>query len=596
MLVERRRSALTPDLLMRVGLLWVLIAALALLNNLHEIAVRLYPDPDDIMRLVQVRDLLAGQGWFDLTQYRVDAGAGGVDTHWSRLVDLPIAAVIFVLTPLLGSSAAELAALIIVPLFTLLLAMLLTARIAWRLIGEAEAGFACVAMALSMPLLFQFGPLRIDHHGWQIVCALLAVNALMARDAKVGGWLAGLAISAWLAISIEGAPLAAMLVTLVATRWLRNRTEGEWLVHLTRSLFASSTALYLLTRGLPGLETPCDAIGTAHLAAMGWMAAITTVMARAEPLPRAGVLLGFLIAAGGSLGVIGWSTAHCAASGPLGIDAVLRSFWHSQIGEGLPIWRQDLRTGMQIVILPLLGIFASLQLTAQSRDWLRRWWADYTIILVAALIMALLVARAGALAGALAAAPLGWQIDQWLRRIRLIDRPGRKVVALAAVACALLPALPLTVLAVAMPAQAAIVGTPIGSGPVKVSSCRIADHADALAALPKGEIYAPLDIAPRLLLETPHSVIATGHHRGAEGMRQVIQIATGSGQNAREVLTRRGTSYVALCPDLSEPALYISASPDGFMAQLRDGDAPDWLEPVELEADTSFRLWRVRAS
>ena len=53
-----------------------------------------------------------------------------------------------------------------------------------------------------------------------------------------------------------------------------------------------------------------------------------------------------------------------------------------------------------LVILPLLGVFASLQLTAQSRDWLRRWWSDYTIILIAALIMALLVARAGALAGA----------------------------------------------------------------------------------------------------------------------------------------------------------------------------------------------------
>ena len=27
------------------------------------------PDGDDVMRLVQIRDLLAGQGWFDLYQY-----------------------------------------------------------------------------------------------------------------------------------------------------------------------------------------------------------------------------------------------------------------------------------------------------------------------------------------------------------------------------------------------------------------------------------------------------------------------------------------------------------------------------------------------
>src|SRR5690606_39616972 len=47
-------------------------------------------DNDDVMRLVQVRDLLAGQGWFDLTQYRLGLD-GGTLMHWSRLVDLPIA-------------------------------------------------------------------------------------------------------------------------------------------------------------------------------------------------------------------------------------------------------------------------------------------------------------------------------------------------------------------------------------------------------------------------------------------------------------------------------------------------------------------------
>src|ERR1700704_7183794 len=53
---------------------------------------------DDAMRLVEVRDLLAGQGWFDLTQYRLDPPAGGV-MHWSRIVDVPIAFLIQILQP-----------------------------------------------------------------------------------------------------------------------------------------------------------------------------------------------------------------------------------------------------------------------------------------------------------------------------------------------------------------------------------------------------------------------------------------------------------------------------------------------------------------
>ena len=61
---------------------------------------------DDYMRLVEVRDLLAGQGWFDLTQYRLDPPAGVV-MHWSRVVDVPIAFLIQILAPLAGRAGAE---------------------------------------------------------------------------------------------------------------------------------------------------------------------------------------------------------------------------------------------------------------------------------------------------------------------------------------------------------------------------------------------------------------------------------------------------------------------------------------------------------
>jgi len=37
---------------------------------------------DDVMRLVQIRDLLAGQSWYDHSQYRM-GGAGGTMIHWS---------------------------------------------------------------------------------------------------------------------------------------------------------------------------------------------------------------------------------------------------------------------------------------------------------------------------------------------------------------------------------------------------------------------------------------------------------------------------------------------------------------------------------
>src|SRR3546814_18866070 len=61
----------------------------------------------DAMRMAQVRDLLAGQGWWDLTQYRVNPADGGVLMHWSRIVDAPIAGGILLLRPLFGQPLAE---------------------------------------------------------------------------------------------------------------------------------------------------------------------------------------------------------------------------------------------------------------------------------------------------------------------------------------------------------------------------------------------------------------------------------------------------------------------------------------------------------
>ena len=70
--------------------------------------------PDDLLRLQEVRDFLAGQSWFDVTQYRLNP-PWGAPMHWSRLLDVPLAAVMLLARPLLGTTGAELAAATIVP-------------------------------------------------------------------------------------------------------------------------------------------------------------------------------------------------------------------------------------------------------------------------------------------------------------------------------------------------------------------------------------------------------------------------------------------------------------------------------------------------
>ena len=97
-------------------------------------------DTDDNMRLMQVRGWLAGQGWFDLTNYRLDPPVG-FNIHWSRLVDLPIAGLIVLLRPIVGGVEAEKLACGIAPLLPMAITLValgatlrrLVAPLAWPL-------------------------------------------------------------------------------------------------------------------------------------------------------------------------------------------------------------------------------------------------------------------------------------------------------------------------------------------------------------------------------------------------------------------------------------------------------------------------------
>ena len=99
--IERRRAGFTAELLWPVGLIWLAVALLFLIAKWPAITALQLHDADDTLRLIQLRDLVAGQGWFDLMQYRVNP-PDGLAMHWSRLVDVPLWLVYSALAPLLA--------------------------------------------------------------------------------------------------------------------------------------------------------------------------------------------------------------------------------------------------------------------------------------------------------------------------------------------------------------------------------------------------------------------------------------------------------------------------------------------------------------
>ncbi len=575
-----------------VVIAWLVIWSGFMLMNHATIASAEFHDPDDELRLVQVRDLLAGQGWFDLTQYRVNAAGGGVAMHWSRLVDAPIAALIVMLRPVLGQSAAELAALVAIPGLTLFAMLALVGWMASRTLPAGARFLALLAVAFAAPAMVQVLPLRIDHHGWQIVMALGAVAAFLDPNERRGGWFSGAALAAWMAISFEGLPFSAWFVAVLACWTLADASMRTRLVATMQSLALSSLALFLLTRGVSDLAQHCDAIAPVHLAMFGWGALAIGVPASLRPHSRLALAVGLGAAAAGALALVAMAAPQCATGSFDMLDPVVRSFWYDNVREGKPLWQADWHLMAQYTLPPLIGLWAAVALARGSEGPLRRWWIFYALILGGAIAVSLLVARSAAFSGALAALPLGWRLSAWIGGLRRPANPLLRAGELVGVAVlvfgAVFPAVP--VLAIE-----SLFSNKVAEDADKDLSlaCSVRKAGGALDALPGRGILAPLDFGPNVLLYSDQAVLATGHHRGAPAMRDVIDAFTGSPRQARAIMARHRLRYVMICPKVQEMDLYRDRAPDGFAAQLLAGRAPPWLRLVPLPEASGLRLWEL---
>ena len=569
--------------------MWLLLAIVILCASAGRIAQWQFPDPDDIMRLVQVRDLLAGQGWFDVAQHRVDP-LREVPMHWSRLVDIPLYLVIGGLTPLVGQAGAEAVALIAIPLITLLVAMLFTGTVAIRLLGRETGGWAVLVAGLMPLLVHQFQPLRIDHHGWQIACFAAAFYGLYERRGLRGPIVAGLAMAWGLTISIEMLPLAALVAAIMALRWLRDHHARFDLTHYLQALAGGLVVLHLAARGWPAASAFCDAIGSAHIGFFVAVALGATALRYARPLPPIALIAGLGATGLAGIALFGWASPTCMGT-PFGaLDPVVRDFWYVNVSEGRPLWEQD-----GVFLIPfgqlLVGLGAAAALCMRAPREAQARWVEFLILFAGTLVLGVLVVRSLAFASLLATVPFAWLLGIALHRLRTSSAVLTRFAVVLASVLVVLPGAP-----VAIAKNLAPDDVP-GPEPeeMAMSSCELHDSVRRIAALEPGTVFAPLDIGPTILLETRHGVIATGHHRADSAMRDVIGAFVSQADVSREIVESYGADYLVLCTDLIEPSIYASRGGEGSLAaRLIGGDAPDWLEPLALGGPETFRAWRVR--
>lgn len=546
---------------------------------------------DDYMRLLQVRDWMAGQSWFDVHQYRMDPPTGA-DMHWSRLVDLPIAAFLALFRLFLSETGATEAAMTAVPLVQLLILMALLRDLMQRLDMPRGAVLIGVAIVPMFPLLLStFAPMRIDHHGWQGLAALACANALVAQGSRVAPWLCGGLCGIWLTISLEGLPLVAVLAGIYGLRHALWRQAG--LAGFLAALTLAAAGFALATRRITDLLfIHCDTLSWPHMAAFCAAAVAALVAVR---LPGRETVAG-RFAALALVPIVALPMVvpmgRCATNPFANLDPVMQHYWYNQIYEGLPVTAQLHSTAVMLVWTLGMVAFGWWAMTGGRLQSLRRdaAWHGLGLYALAAAIFSLTLMRAGIAAQILAIPFCASLIYRYLPRARAL--PGLLPRVLATMACITL--IPPT-LAPGAERMVENLLRPTSADPLVAPVVGSADcDFTRLNQLPRGHMFATLDIAPTVLVQTTHTVVTGGYHRNLVKMREVIDAFSGDPAKAEALVRSNRSDYLVMCRASGETSVYAKRRADNLSSAIDQGHAPGWLVPVPGFADGALLVYRLR--
>ena len=581
---DQLKSTLERHYRLWLLIVWLSGAAIAIAASWDAIVTFRFPDPDDVMRLVEVRDWMAGQSWFDVSQHRMNLPAG-LSMHWSRLLDLPLAGLIAIFRPLLGQRVAETVAAIAVPMVTLGATMTLVAEITRRRSGAPGALLAAASCMLSIGVWYAMRPLRVDHHGWQIVAGLGLVLALVAYRDLRGTIIAGLCAALWAHISLEGLAFTAGAAGWLGLRWIVSPADRFRLPIFLGTIGIAGSILYLSVHGF-GLigQTFCDQVSPVHLIILCFAAVLTAgaVCMAPRSLPvRAGLMTAAALLCGIAYRLV---VPQCAGGpfatlGPLGYH-----LWYLNVPEGVPLWHLPLALKLLWGIFPWIGLIGAAIACLQPAPG-RAQAIDYCGLLAIATVIGLLVTRAGAFANLLAIPGAVSLVLLVLERTSAWPMPARVLGRTIA----------LLLLTPDSAGLAALLVTPDTGAPRAAGDprCGTIEMLAPLDKLPRATVLAPLGMGPNLIAATHHAAITGPYHRDPAALEDVLAFFTTN--RAQEIAARRHADYVAFCPNDGEIAAMAKFAPNGLGAMLLHGRAPDWLQPVELAGSAGLRLYRVDA-
>jgi hypothetical protein len=566
-----------------LALIWVILATTLTLRAFRiEGPAPFFGDTDDAMRIVVVQDLIAGQGWYDLVQHRLNTPFGA-EIHWSRLVDLPLAGLLLALTPILGEPAALVVTGTLWPLLLVGAVLYLSARLCLELVGEEAVLPALVLPVLNPAILAEFTPGRVDHHNIVIVLTLAMLTcAVISLRRPRWAWLAGAAGATALAVAIESLPLVLAVVVAYGLAFVADPVHRRAMrdFGLGLGLF---TGLHLALARPPArwLEAACDmlspvfALGTLVI---GAALLLVSLLPLRTPILR---LVALALAGGVGAALVVGLYPQCLA-GPYGaLDPWLQTRWIAAISEAKPWHRSlvDLPPYTVAVGVPaLLGLGVGIVILVRSRLQRIDWLVAFTVLVFSSLVM--LGQVRGARLAVLPAIPFAaWLIVT--ARTAFLARPGfwrgTALIGGWLAFSGIILALAVGVVLQLVPADRS---KTVLAARASKAPCLAPSAFTELRTWSPARLMVPIDLGSHVLLETPHSVVAAPYHRNEAGILDTFRFFNGSLEDAQAIASARGIDFVVTCPALPEMNGIDLGVEDTLLARLAGGDLPVWLEDV----------------
>jgi hypothetical protein len=547
-------------------------------------------DTDDNMRMMQVRALLHGQGWYDLRQYRLNTPYGA-NIHWTRFVDLPIAGIILTMQPFVGGPKAQLIAAAVAPMLPYLLLLFGVALTARRLIDPRAFLLPIIAMIVAGLTNSMFQPERIDHHGWQLALLSLSVAGLADPKRMRGGLTLGITTALSVAIGIEMIIYLAVAGAAVALFWVADARERNRAAAYAVSLGGAVSLCFAAFGSYANRADLCDALTPPWLSTLLVSSALLLALAWLTPA-RWRARLGLAVAAAAIVGAF-YALVWPQCLSPLeSVSPEETALWLSHVREARPVYTHGWQVATLILALPVTGTIGWSVLAWRNRiDWdlFRRTVAAGLMGLVATLLLfwQTRTGPAAQMMSVVGAVAIVWAIAPLFDRMRNPFLRSFGVVAVAIIGLG--AAVPLV--------MKFIPGTKMTPREVQVEKanrlCNYIGSYRAIAEQPTGIVFTFVDLAPRLITLTDHDSIMGPYHRNGEQIVDAMKAFRGSPEQAHRIFDKYHSTYLLTCPNSSTTTIFDSETPNGFYAQLEKGKVPKWLTPVQLPPDSPFRMWKI---